>query len=394
MHLSFPKIRCLPRRDRSGRRVSLRGICSGAFLLLLLSLLLLSLSSGEALASSPGSLPISATGVTQTVSGNAAQADDSPTSAAVQSAVAPVAQAVTQTVKETAEPVGEASRTTVSKATAPTSTTLTQSASKTVAPVLDATTRTVHKAATPVLQSASKTLAGAAAPVVKTATTVTQSTAKVVAPALDSATHTVGKTVGPVLETGTPTIGKSVAPLLETATHTLGKTATPVLETATRTFGRTATPGLEAATPTLDETVAPALAPLVGITREPRLPPSPPMRVVPGSSLPSLSGPQIARLLRFGIGAQLSAFASSYAASDDYRVGGASSIRVPQTPAPSPFPTGTSSAMTSAAGLAFPIFLTLASLLLIGGLAAMRLLRLASEPWRVAPFALIPERPG
>jgi hypothetical protein len=46
------------------------------------------------------------------------------------------------------------------------------------------------------------------------------------------------------------------------------------------------------------------------------------------------------------------------------------------------------------AGVGFSIFLALAGLLLTGGLAAMRLLRLASEPWRAAPFALIPERPG
>jgi hypothetical protein len=50
--------------------------------------------------------------------------------------------------------------------------------------------------------------------------------------------------------------------------------------------------------------------------------------------------------------------------------------------------------MASTSGIAFPIFLTLAGLLLMGGLAAMRLLRLASEPWRRAPFVLIPERPG
>jgi hypothetical protein len=44
--------------------------------------------------------------------------------------------------------------------------------------------------------------------------------------------------------------------------------------------------------------------------------------------------------------------------------------------------------------MAFSIFLTLAGLLLIGGPAAMRRLRLASQPWRSAPFVLIPERPG
>jgi hypothetical protein len=50
--------------------------------------------------------------------------------------------------------------------------------------------------------------------------------------------------------------------------------------------------------------------------------------------------------------------------------------------------------MASGVGVAFSIFLVLAGLLLMGGLAAMRLLRLASEPWRVAQFVLVPERPG
>jgi hypothetical protein len=50
--------------------------------------------------------------------------------------------------------------------------------------------------------------------------------------------------------------------------------------------------------------------------------------------------------------------------------------------------------MASSFGIAFSIFFTLASLLLLGGLPAMRRLRLASEPWRAAPFVLIPERPG
>jgi hypothetical protein len=70
------------------------------------------------------------------------------------------------------------------------------------------------------------------------------------------------------------------------------------------------------------------------------------------------------------------------------------SAEVPSTPVPSPPPAGSSGAMASSFGIAFSIFFTLASLLLLGGLPAMRRLRLASEPWRAAPFVLIPERPG
>lgn len=65
------------------------------------------------------------------------------------------------------------------------------------------------------------------------------------------------------------------------------------------------------------------------------------------------------------------------------------------THAPAPLPDGSSGAMASSApGVGSLIFLILVGLLLMGGLAAMRLLRLASESWRPAPFVLIPERPG
>jgi hypothetical protein len=40
------------------------------------------------------------------------------------------------------------------------------------------------------------------------------------------------------------------------------------------------------------------------------------------------------------------------------------------------------------------IFLILAGLLMVAAPRTKRRLRLASEPWRPAPFVLIPERPG
>jgi hypothetical protein len=42
----------------------------------------------------------------------------------------------------------------------------------------------------------------------------------------------------------------------------------------------------------------------------------------------------------------------------------------------------------------FSIFLMLAGLLRLAAPRTKRRLRLASEPWRQAPFVLIPERPG
>jgi hypothetical protein len=73
----------------------------------------------------------------------------------------------------------------------------------------------------------------------------------------------------------------------------------------------------------------------------------------------------------------------------------ASSVSPRPTPSqPLPGGSGSSGTAGSAGGAGFSIFLLLFGLLSIGGLAAMRLLRLASEPWHVAPFVLIPERPG
>jgi hypothetical protein len=42
----------------------------------------------------------------------------------------------------------------------------------------------------------------------------------------------------------------------------------------------------------------------------------------------------------------------------------------------------------------FTIFLTIAGLLALGAPPALRRMRLASEPLRLAPLVLMPERPG
>jgi len=438
-------MRCLSRRDRGHRRVAPRGTRLGALLLVLLNLLLLSLPSGQAFASSLGSaLSAGATSATQAVGGDASRA-----------------------------------------------------------PVLNATAQTARNTAAPALQTVAKT----AAPVVKTATTAIQSTGKTVAPVLDTAVHTVDKTVAPVLKTATQTLSKTAAPVLQTATQTLSKTTAPVLKTATQTLSKTTAPVLQTATQTLSDVTAPAgqtaastiagvvqsvdgasalvskvastsslspssSAPLAAITREPHLPLGAATRGIPDSSfsssppgaqirppvdtLPvapttpapvagttilstpasyppsaqagnpagSSSGPptcvastgltkeelvescELASIGRLwsvsiagplqGLGGQLPApFATSRAGDNSRRAGTPpASSSSPPAPAPSPLPGGFSSAMASAAGVAFSIFLSLVGLLLVGGLATMRLLRLASEPRRAALFVLIPERPG
>ncbi len=67
----------------------------------------------------------------------------------------------------------------------------------------------------------------------------------------------------------------------------------------------------------------------------------------------------------------------------------------PSLPSPSPSgPAGVSGAGAGASGFGLLLFSTLAGLLLLAAPRAMRRLRLASEPWRQAPFVLAPERPG
>jgi len=106
-----------------------------------------------------------------------------------------------------------------------------------------------------------------------------------------------------------------------------------------------------------------------------------------------LSRVSAAQLLGPSIGTKPSAAFTFSGDSADHHAAG-STVRVPPTPTPAPLPQGSSGAMAGGVGVAFSIFLILAGLLLLGGMAAMRLLRLASESWRMAQFALVPERPG
>jgi hypothetical protein len=59
-----------------------------------------------------------------------------------------------------------------------------------------------------------------------------------------------------------------------------------------------------------------------------------------------------------------------------------------------PSPGGASPATAAGTGFGLSISLILAGLLMLAAPWAKRRLGLASEPWRLAPFVLIPERPG
>jgi hypothetical protein len=79
---------------------------------------------------------------------------------------------------------------------------------------------------------------------------------------------------------------------------------------------------------------------------------------------------------------------------------GAPDVGVGVRPAPAappehaPSPGGASPATAAGTGFGLSIFLILAGLLMLAAPWAKRRLGLASEPWRLAPFVLIPERPG
>jgi hypothetical protein len=412
-------------RDRRTRSCFPKSACTGVLLVLLLNLLVLALS-GPVYASGAGSvLPIEAasavSGATQ--SGNSA----------AQSAVAPVGKALAQTVK-TAAPTLETAAKTVKAAATPVVETARQGVSKTAAPVL--------KTAAPVLKTAAAVVETAGAPVLKTAAPVLKTMApvlKTVAPVLDTTERTLAKAAAPVLQTTTHTIGYVVAPVGRATTSTVagaiqgvGGTGTSVSKGTSQAIGQVIGPTDSPATqvvsptntgagrvtaPTADKGQATATqdrsnAPLSAVTNTtaPTTEPAssaPPSGLMPAPRAPR-SVPASVHDLSIGLAPalpgqlawagsvmeSLATPATPHTGSDGRRAGAPPSANVLPTPAPSPLPGGSSGAMASTAGAAFAIFLTLAGLLLMGGLAAMRLLRLASEPWRRAPFVLIPERPG
>jgi hypothetical protein len=116
----------------------------------------------------------------------------------------------------------------------------------------------------------------------------------------------------------------------------------------------------------------------------------------PGCATASLGPPRLSETARSS-----SSGSSGYTAaiangpSDNGPDGGSMASRPPVTPAPGPAPSGASggTAAGGVGGLALA-FLTLAGLLLVAPLRAMRRLRLSSPPWLTACFVLIPERPG
>jgi hypothetical protein len=401
-------MRRLQRRDLRARGFSPgrspKSTCLGAFLVLLLNLLILS---GPAYANGVLDSVLPPVKTTPAVGDGAAAAQTG--TSAVQSVVAPVTKALPQTVKQTVTPVTETGSKEVHTVAAPPSSAVAQGAGTVATSVLGATAQTVHTTATPVLETAAKTVHATAAPVVETAG---KSVSEVAAPVL--------KTAAPVLDTTEQTIVKAAAPVLDTTGQTLIRAAEPVLQTVTHTTTAGEALSNPPGTPTQGPSSVSRYPVATNATPPVAMPfaSTAPSRLMPVQGTPRaiLRAPQgisasakelrvesastlLARLARLARGVTVAGSLSALIASSigealrrAVRPPAASSV--PPVPVPRPVPGGASPAVASTSGIAFSIFLTLAGLLSMGGLAAMRLLRLASEPRREAPFVLIPERPG
>jgi hypothetical protein len=307
---------------------------------------------------------------------------------------------------------------------------------ETVARTLEPATHTVLRTATSALGATSKTTQGVVAPILKTAAPTAAGTAQTVAPALGRTIYAITKAAAPALQSATRTINQATAgPVLQTATRTIEQTVGPSLQSTTHTYGKATAPGSQSMVKTASQEPLgsaperPTFAPTTSApttSAPPVLPsaigahysnPGEPSSASP--ACPASSGLATEELVEESCGPVASAARPSSLSTDallqgmrtglptpllisaDFQDGsrqanapGTASVLIPPHPVPTPLSGGSSSAMASGAGVAFSIFLVLAGLLSIGSLAAMRLLRLASEPWRVAPLVLIPERPG
>jgi hypothetical protein len=463
-------MRIPPYKDLEAPRVPPRGAYSRGVLLSLLTLLLLSIPSAQALGSL-GALP-SSSAPESAVPAHSDASASAPVSTSVQPAVADATAVVTNVAQKAPEAAAQAPAAVVSKGTTAPSGTANPSNDKPATQLLKPATQTVHVAATPVLQPATR--ATATTGVLKISAAPTREAGKAVAPVLDTVTHTVdkapvsalGKTAAPVLEAATSAASKTaeasghtataVLPVLDTTAPGLraagraltpnlasglvavGHVAAPVLQAA----GRATTPFLQTADRTLGVGIPSALRPPAprspgqsigdatavtvasaaargassafvpqtgGPLGDPFFGPSPcsasaglmtkellqeeGCKLLFAGRLPALSFVQ--QWLRAGLGAELSsALLAAGAPGYGHRAGATSTVGALISPEPAPLPGGSTGGVASGAGVFFSVFITLASLLLMGSLAAMRLLRLASESWRPAPFVLIPERPG
>ncbi|HWG08194.1 MAG TPA: hypothetical protein VN672_04200 [Solirubrobacteraceae bacterium] len=185
-------------------------------------------------------------------------------------------------------------------------------------------------------------------------------------------------------------------------TQAAGEVVAPATKVLTQGPSSTTQPA-GAATHAAPDTVAPTLS---GPSSSPPLSAAPPSLGVEEPQLP-LGGEQSSKgpggptilpgprsILSFGVASPALASLGSLVAYSASGAGhnGPPPASIPSSPAPSPG--GVSESTVAACGIALSIFLTLVGLAMLAAPRATRRLRLASEPWRLAPFVLIPERPG
>jgi hypothetical protein len=423
-----------------------------SLLLLPLSLAFLCLFAfgGQALASGL-SVPTGPSTIAGTISGTLSQASVAPiTAVPVSVEQHPSASVTTKAVSEAAHPAGTAT----SAATPASNTTaaIIEATSNTTAATIKAATTTAGRAikattANPATQRAEETVAPAIATAQRTVVTTA-------GPVLGSVTRTVAKQSAPVLaatvvadKDATSRVGQTTSTVSgivrgvahETTTASEGdiKSTRSALVSSNAPLGLvardlpnrlTGAPASKASGPQTQPTVGvPTLLPpprsgsgetIIVIASSPAaganlIDPAGAPSTLPaciGSAIPPaaealivscasawplpLSSVSAAQLLAPQIGTEPSAaFSFSRNRAGDHPAAG-STVGIPAAPIPEPLPQGAPGAMASGVGVAFSIFLILTGLLLMGGLAAMRLLRLASESWRVAQFVLVPERPG
>jgi hypothetical protein len=291
------------------------------------------------------------------------------------SVVAPATKVVTQRVSSTTQAAGDV--------VAPAVRTATQSAGSVVAPATKVVTQGVS--------STTQAAGDVVAPAVRTAT---QSAGSVVAPATKVVTQGVSST--------TQAAGDVVAPAVRTATQGAGDVVAPATKVVTQGVSST-TQAAGAGTRAAPETLAPALSdpssspplsaapPSLGV-EEPQLP------LGGGQSSKGVGGPTILpgshSIPSVGVASMAFAPLGALVAHPASGAGhnGSPPASIPSSPGPSPG--GVSESTVAACGVALSIFLTLASLAMLVAPRAMCRLRDASEPWRLAPFVLIPERPG
>jgi len=195
--------------------------------------------------------------------------------------------------------------------------------------------------------------------------------------------------------------GDVVAPAITTATQSTGSVVAPAIKVVTKRLG-SATQAIAATTHATSDTLAPVPS---GPSSSPPLSAAPSsLRVeVPGLPLgggqsskgtgePVLRGSR--SILPLGVASTALASFGGVLAGLTSGAGqnGSPPASIPSSPGPSPG--GVSESTVAACGFALSIFLTLAGLPMLAAPRAVRRLRHASEPWRLAPFVLIPERPG